>query len=770
MECGTPFEVLGLDSTASLDTIKCAYRTLAKRFHPDKSDDPDAKTVFQRLNNAYRILLNQLSRDDNSQQYHNNDKDNNGTPPLSDISITLRENSESVTIDITDMMFLIFLDQCEKHHGISPVDRGNSGQQLRFPYTSPHDDEQFGSLSLTFYPTTSRLLVQGTSYLLWVDEHMPIIYKDVEVRYLADISSWRGLALRRGIGVRRSQRQRRDRVTCRSSPGATSSDSCIGTLPTDCCRESIAPADISTGALFLTIGTPHTNGSTGTSPTGSCDGDALPTDICLEVLHADCIGSPQAVSGSPEVVPGNRPPDSGSPSVVSGSPSAVSGVPHNNGCVDAPPDDARRGQPVGATFDREDDSDLQLPGNKAVSHKSRKSGKSAGAKKSGAKKTTKKGKNKSHIDSDTRTRTASQPYCYEDCVLNGKPGPDMIRCSLCMKWFQISCSGEEATYNGVWSCISCRKVPSLLSDLKSEIANLNTHLNNVLTNEETLKDEIRRLRSENGKLKQKVVTLETNNGDLKKLIETMSDITTEKEQSADAHSSAAQHPNQPTAGFPAFNICTSNRYAALASVTEVPPAGGRAPVLAPTLAPVSATVPIPGRARPNTPAQPTTVTVIGSSIVRGVAPLVHGCSFEATGYVYPGHTPRQINAHIRHIPASDVTVLAAGTNNIELQTVEQCTRELSQVIDNVARKRNGKVVIIGRIPYRHDKPHLNNKIDHVNQFIAREVSKRNKWFLMSTELAISDYKKDGLHFNETGTAKYAHEIRHAIRSIKRCNK
>ena len=385
--------------------------------------------------------------------------------------------------------------------------------------------------------------------------------------------AWLGMRL--GIGVRRSQRQRRDRVTCHSSPGATSSDSCTGTLPTDCCRESITPADISTGALLLTIGSTHANGSPGASPTGSCAGDTQPTDICLEVLHADCIGSSQAVSGSPEVVSGNPPPDSGSPS-------ADFSVPRNNGCVDVPPADAHRGQPVGATSDREDDSDLQLPGNKAFSHKSRKSRKSAGAKKSGTKKTTKKGTNKSHIDSDLRTGTASQPYCYEDCVLNGKPGLDMIRCSLSMKWFHISCYGEEATYSGVWSCISCRKVPSLLSDLKSEIVNLNTHLNNVLTNEETLKDEIRRLRSENGKLKQKVVILETNNGDLKKVIETMSDITTEKEQLADTHSSATQHPNQPTAGFPALNICTSNRYAALASVTEVPPAGGRAPVLDPS--------------------------------------------------------------------------------------------------------------------------------------------------------------------------------------------
>ena len=52
---------------------------------------------------------------------------------------------------------------CEKHHGISPADRENSGLQIRFPYTSPHDDEQFGSLLLTFYPTTFRLLVQRIS-------------------------------------------------------------------------------------------------------------------------------------------------------------------------------------------------------------------------------------------------------------------------------------------------------------------------------------------------------------------------------------------------------------------------------------------------------------------------------------------------------------------------------------------------------------------------------------------------------------------------------
>ena len=370
-----------------------------------------------------------------------------------------------------------------------------------------------------------------------------------------------------------------------------------------------------------------------------------------------------------------------------------------------------------------------------------------------------------------------QPHCYEDCDLNGKPGLNMIRCSLCMKWFHISCSGEDATNNGVWTCNHCRKMPLLLSDLKSEIVKLSSSLNNALTNEETLKDEIRKLKSDNGKLKQKVDMLENNNGDLKTLIETMSDITSGNQHRVCTQSegSATQHREQPTTGLPAYNVGTSNRYAALAGVTEALPAPSRrAPdrAPAPDPAPESANAPAtaPGRATPNTPTQPTTVTVIGSSIVRGVAPLVHGGPFEATGYVYPRQTARQINSHIRHIPPSDVTVLAAGTNNIEHQTLEQCTREISQVIDNVARKRNGKIVIMGRIPVRHDKPHLNDKINCVNKFIAREIAKRNKWYLMNVELNITDYKKDGLHFNGTGTAKYALEIRHVIRSIKRGNK
>ena len=122
--------------------------------------------------------------------------------------------------------------------------------------------------------------------------------------------------------------------------------------------------------------------------------------------------------------------------------------------------------------------------------------------------------------------------------------------------------------------------------------------------------------------------------------------------------------------------------------------------------------------------------MIGSSIVRGVSPLVNGRGFDATGFVYPGRTARQLYAHIRDIPLSDVTVLAVGTNNIEQQTVTECTKELHQIIENVARKRRGKTVIMSQLPYRYDKPELCNNIDQVNDFISKEVSKQKYWYLL----------------------------------------
>ena len=75
--------------------------------------------------------------------------------------------------------------------------------------------------------------------------------------------------------------------------------------------------------------------------------------------------------------------------------------------------------------------------------------------------------------------------------------------------------------------------------------------------------------------------------------------------------------------------------------------------------------------------RPTTVKPMASSMGRGVAPLVNDRKeFEATGYVYAGRTASQINERLSHMPESDVTVIQAGTCNIEEQTEDECIKEL----------------------------------------------------------------------------------------------
>ena len=51
------YEVLGLDKNADSDSIKRAYRQLAKKYHPDLNPgDAEAEKNFKEVNEAYSIL------------------------------------------------------------------------------------------------------------------------------------------------------------------------------------------------------------------------------------------------------------------------------------------------------------------------------------------------------------------------------------------------------------------------------------------------------------------------------------------------------------------------------------------------------------------------------------------------------------------------------------------------------------------------------------------------------------------------------------------
>jgi curved DNA-binding protein CbpA len=52
-----PYEILGVSKTASEAEIKKAFRSLAKKHHPDThGGDPTAKKKFQEISGAYDIV------------------------------------------------------------------------------------------------------------------------------------------------------------------------------------------------------------------------------------------------------------------------------------------------------------------------------------------------------------------------------------------------------------------------------------------------------------------------------------------------------------------------------------------------------------------------------------------------------------------------------------------------------------------------------------------------------------------------------------------
>ena len=57
------YEVLGLSKSASADEIKKAYRSLAKKYHPDMNPgDKDAEAKFKEVNEAYAVLSDEEKR------------------------------------------------------------------------------------------------------------------------------------------------------------------------------------------------------------------------------------------------------------------------------------------------------------------------------------------------------------------------------------------------------------------------------------------------------------------------------------------------------------------------------------------------------------------------------------------------------------------------------------------------------------------------------------------------------------------------------------
>jgi molecular chaperone DnaJ len=65
------YEVLGVSRNASQEELKSAFRSLARKYHPDVNKEPDAEEKFKEINEAYAVL----SDDDKRRVYDQYGKD-----------------------------------------------------------------------------------------------------------------------------------------------------------------------------------------------------------------------------------------------------------------------------------------------------------------------------------------------------------------------------------------------------------------------------------------------------------------------------------------------------------------------------------------------------------------------------------------------------------------------------------------------------------------------------------------------------------------------
>eukprot|EP01138_Halocafeteria_seosinensis_P013145 gb/GECG01013425.1/.p1 GENE.gb/GECG01013425.1/~~gb/GECG01013425.1/.p1 ORF type:complete len:223 (+),score=33.89 gb/GECG01013425.1/:1-669(+) len=56
------YRVLGVPKGASEEQVKSAYRKLARQYHPDKNDSPEAKEKFMQIRDAYEVLTDPEKR------------------------------------------------------------------------------------------------------------------------------------------------------------------------------------------------------------------------------------------------------------------------------------------------------------------------------------------------------------------------------------------------------------------------------------------------------------------------------------------------------------------------------------------------------------------------------------------------------------------------------------------------------------------------------------------------------------------------------------
>ena len=165
------------------------------------------------------------------------------------------------------------------------------------------------------------------------------------------------------------------------------------------------------------------------------------------------------------------------------------------------------------------------------------------------------------------------------------------------------------------------------------------------------------------------------------------------------------------------------------------------------------------------------ISIVGSSLVRGLGHRVHDSDIDACCNTFPGGTIESIAPRLSKVTREDddVILIAAGTNNIPRCDVPTIIGRAGEMIDYLHEMRPNARLIIPAIPIRYDDPDhrdiFGDKINKVNSFLEHKCEKNPNFHFLKHNFCFEDYKADGLHFRPIGVDKYASNIKAMINSM-----
>lgn len=237
------YELLGICTDATPQNIRQAYLKKAKEWHPDKitdnaitSSEKDTVTErFQRLHHAYHTLIEPTFRRD--YDWKNNYRDTTSTqvcqcyfetePESSQNNIVVSEiitqvNTCSVTVIVQLGTANIWKEFIEAHYNarfkeLMPGDI-TRGLFLKTVHVT-NEGDSLGTVAITLYPQKHKMLIQGSSYQLWIDETMPKIASKVKPQIMSHPNSEQPSNLKRNPRPIREKRKTRQSIVTSTAKG-----------------------------------------------------------------------------------------------------------------------------------------------------------------------------------------------------------------------------------------------------------------------------------------------------------------------------------------------------------------------------------------------------------------------------------------------------------------------------------------------------------------------------------------------------------------------